>query len=79
MVDYWKLKGYPKLTKKQRKLVSEKISKEWRSKRKALEKRRKGIRLTKREIKRIKRSPKQLIRIGFEKARKEMPSIPRVD
>ena len=63
------------LTPAQRELVGENIAREVRLKRSALLKRRAGMRLTKAERLRARRSRKQIIRIGFEKAREEDPTI----
>lgn len=66
------------LTNAQRKKVGLAISKEFRLKRQALRKRAMGKKLSEIERRRIKRGQKQIIRIGFEKAREEDPEIPKL-
>lgn len=67
------------LTRTQRDLVGLKVAKEIRFKRKALMKRRAGKSLSEREQRATTRKRKQLIAIGFSKARAEDPSIPEVE
>jgi len=62
----------------QTRLVSREIRRESRLKRQALTKRRRGVKLTEDEKRRIQRSREQIVRIGFEKARQQDPSIPDV-
>ena len=61
---------------KQRALISRQIRKEVTFKRQALKKRRAGRMLTAQERRAIKRPRKQLVAIGFSKARAIDPSIP---
>lgn len=71
------LKNSPrKLTKRQSSIVSREIRKESQLRKQAFRKRFAGKRLTSIEQTRIKRPRQQIIRIGFEKARKIDPSIP---
>ena len=65
-----------RLTPRQRELVSRKIRKETRLRNRAVEKRRMGRKLSDIEMRRIARSRSQVIRIGFEEAREQDPTIP---
>ncbi|MBU1613655.1 hypothetical protein KKC87_04510 [Patescibacteria group bacterium] len=73
MVTQKKVSG---LTIKHRALISQKIKKEARFKKRAMTKLKYGRKLTPREQKAVKRPYKQVVAIGFSKAREEDPTIP---